>query len=90
MLAQDQLDRIKELFRGTYSEAERPKEMAVFIRHESEGRLHCRVIAYFSPASVLVATKVNAAPCNKPASANLVLLAGAEESWAILFPEIGC
>lgn len=90
VLVQEQLDRIRELFRDAYSDVKPPKELAVFIRHESEGRLHCRVIVYFSPASASVATKVNAAPCNKPTSANLVLLAGADESWAILFPESRC
>ena len=59
--------------------------MAIFIRHESEGRLHCKVNAYFSPAAGAVAEAVGARPCSKPAPDGLGLLAGAKESWALLF-----
>ena len=63
------------------------KDMAVFIRHESEGRLHCEIMVYFSPASVAIAKGFDADPCEKPSPAGLSLLLGAEDSWQALFPE---
>lgn len=64
-----------------------PPEMAVFTRLESEGRLHCERIVYFSPAAREIALAFEALPCGKPARAGLGLLAGSQESWAALFPE---
>jgi hypothetical protein len=61
--------------------------MAVFTRHESEGRLHCEVMAYFSPSASEAAEAFDGQPCAKPARAGLGLLAGDEESWSLLFPE---
>lgn len=84
MLAQEPLDRIHELFLPAYEQANGSKEMAVFIRHESEGRLHCEVKAYFSPASAVVARAVGAEPCQKPTPDGLSLLVGSEDSWSIL------
>jgi len=84
--AGESLDQIKALFLSAYESANRPQEMAIFVRHESEGRLHCEVRAYFSPAAVAVAEAVGAAPCPKPAPDGLGLLAGAKESWTIFFP----
>ncbi len=49
MLAGDQQGRIKELLSPAFSDAGSPAEMAAFIRHESEGRLHCEVKIYLSP-----------------------------------------
>ena len=43
-----------------------PSEMAVFTRPESEGRLHCEVVAYFSPAAGEVAKAFDAIPCGRP------------------------
>ena len=87
MLAGDQQDRIKQLLLSAYSEADSPKEMAAFIRHESEGRLHCEVKIYFSPMSIAVAREVNAEPCEKPSPDGLSILAGSQDSWVVLFPE---
>ncbi len=87
MLAGDQQDRIKQLFLSAYSDADSPKEMAVFFRHESEGRLHCEVKIYFSPMSIAVAREVHAEPCEKPSPDGLSILAGSQESWMVLFPE---
>lgn len=85
MLAGESLDPIKTLFLSEYGKANNAKEMAVFIRHESEGRLHCDVKIYFSPASASVAEAVGAIPCDKPSPDGLGLLAGSEESWSVLF-----
>src|SRR6185295_538079 len=79
------MSRIDELFRAEHARAGRPEDMAVFIRHESEGRLHCEVRAYFSPASVAVARAVHADPFPRPTPAGLSLVAGAPEAWRALF-----
>jgi hypothetical protein len=63
--------------------------MAVFTRLESEGRLHCEVIAYFSPAAGQLAQAFDAQACARPARAGLGLLAGDDAAWSVLFPEAG-
>ena len=78
---------IEAFFQRIFAETGRPPEMAVFTRSESEGRLHCEVIAYFSPAAAEVATAFDAQPCPKPVRAGLGLLAGDEGAWSVLFPE---
>lgn len=87
LLAGEPLERIEELFRSEYERAGGPEDMAIFVRHESEGRLHCEVRAYFSPASAPVARGVDAVPCDRPSPEGLSLLAGAPESWRALFPD---
>jgi len=86
LLAWEPLGHIEELFVSTYGQANSPKEVAVFIRHESEGRLHCEVKVYFSPASAIVARAVDADPCGRPSPNGLSLLVGSEGSWSTLFP----
>lgn len=78
---------IESAFLRSFVTAGKPPEMAIFTRPESEGRLHCEVIAYFSPASQAVAQAFAASPCDKPARAGLGLLAGDERAWLLLFPE---
>jgi hypothetical protein len=78
---------IEAAFLRLFTAAGRPAEMAVFTRPESEGRLHCEVIAYFSPAAVDVAERFDAEPCEKPARSGLGLLAGDERAWSVLFSE---
>lgn len=78
---------IEEIFLQMFITAEKPLTMAVFTRLESEGRLHCEVIAYFSPAAKDVAKVFGAQGCEKPAREGLGLLAGDTRSWSILFPE---
>lgn len=87
MLAGEPLEKVKELFLAEYTQNNSSKEQALFFRHESEGRLHCEVNVYFSPATTVVAKAVNATPCNKPCPEGLSLLVGSEEAWSILFPE---
>jgi hypothetical protein len=77
---------IEEVFHKAFTAKGRPPEMAVFTRPESEGRLHCEVIAYFSPAAQEVAKAFDAQPCEKPARAGLDLLAGDQDCWSVLFP----
>lgn len=80
---------IEALFLQIFTSAGKPSEMAVFTRSESEGRLHCEVIAYFSPAAEEIAMEFDAEPCDKPARAGLSLLVGDERSWSALFDELG-
>ena len=77
---------IEEAFAAAFQSAGQPPAMAVFTRPESEGRLHCEVIAYFAPAASEVAKEFDAEPCDPPASTGLVLLAGDEAAWSALFP----
>jgi hypothetical protein len=87
MLAPMTTSQIEEAFLPLFTTAGRPPEMAVFTRPESEGRLHCEVITYFSPAARDVAVAFDAEPCAKPARTGLGLLAGDERAWSVLFPE---
>lgn len=87
MFAVTPMDEIKATFQRSFIEAGKPANMAVFTRYESEGRLHCEVIAYFSPAAKKIAEAFDAQPCEKPARAELGLLAGDIQAWSVLFPE---
>jgi hypothetical protein len=78
---------IEKIFQPLFESAGKPVEMAVFTRHESEGRLHCEVIAYFSPAAAEIAKIFDAEPCEKPSRAELGLLAGDKQVWSRLFPD---
>jgi hypothetical protein len=78
---------IEESFLASFNAAGKPSNMAVFTRAESEGRLHCEVIAYFSPAAQKVAYAFDAQPCEKPARAGLGLLSGDPRCWVVLFPQ---
>ena len=82
-------EEIEVAFDRTLADASPSTDRAVFTRPESEGRLHCEVIAYFSPATAELAKKFGAEPCVKPARAGLALLAGEETSWSALFPGEG-
>lgn len=87
LTASEPLDQIEERFRVEYLRAGRPTEMAVFISHQSAGRLHCEVFAYFSPAAATLARALDAVPCGRPSPEILRLFAGAEDAWPALFPE---
>ena len=88
MLAFDQQARIEQRLMEGFAEAGRPTDMAAFIRHESEGRLHCDVKLYFSPKADTFAQEVNAQACHKPSPDGLSLLVGSEDCWRLLFPEV--
>lgn len=85
MLADMPSDEIRAAFVRLFPDGQIPLEAAVFTRHESEGRLHCEVVAYFSPAAADVAKVFDAEPCSKPIRAGLGLLVGNEGSWSVLF-----
>lgn len=87
MWAWEPLEQIKESFLSAYEQAGRPQEMALFTRHESEGRLHCELVVYFSPAARPVAQSADAQLSPQPARDGLSLMAGSDEAWSSLFPE---
>jgi hypothetical protein len=78
---------IEDVFSKRFSRAGKPPAMAVFTRPESEGRVYCEVIAYFSPVAADVARAFDAEPCEKPERTGLNLLAGDPGCWQVLFPE---
>ena len=80
-------DEIESMFLRLFTTMGKPLDMAVFTRLESEGRLHCEVVAYFSPAAKEIALAFDAEPCEKPFQAGLGLLVGDKRSWSKLFPE---
>ncbi|MCC7118969.1 MAG: hypothetical protein IT310_10630 [Anaerolineales bacterium] len=86
MTADEPAEEIRAAFQELYP-ANEAKDIAVFTRNESEGRLHCAVIAYFSPAAEALALLFDAEPCSSPVRSGLGLLAGDSGSWARLFPE---
>ncbi len=87
MIAGSPSAEIEEKFLQSFNAAGRPADMAVFTRPESEGRLYCEIMAYFSPAAGDIAEEFDAEPCEKPARAGLGLLAGGSDVWSVLFPE---
>jgi hypothetical protein len=87
MLAGDALAQLEALFLSTYGESVHSDRIGVFIRHESEGHLHCEVKAYFSPDTVNLAKTLDADPCTRPSRDGLSLLAGSEAAWKTHFPE---
>ena len=87
MLAAEALGPIQELFWAAYQAAACPADMAIFQRHESEGRLHCELKLFFSPATAAVAKACAATTCPKPAPDGLGLLAGPEQAWSRWFPD---
>ena len=86
-LADEALARIEALFSAAHEAAGRPADMAVFVRHESAGRLHCTVMVHFPPAAAAVARAVSAVAGPSPSPAGLGLLAGESAAWSVLFPE---
>ena len=87
MVAAGPLIEIEEVFRKRFTAVGKPVEMAVFTRSEMEGRLHCEIVAYFSPAASEVANAFDAESCMRPAREGLDLLAGSPHCWAVLFPD---
>jgi len=85
LLADRELDRIRQLFQAECTHQSGNKGMALFIRHESEGQLHCEVKLYFSPAATAVAGAVGATVCDKPSPEDLGLFAGSDDAWTVLF-----
>jgi hypothetical protein len=89
MMAFEPLGHIEALFQSAYRDTACPKNVAVFVRHNSEGHLHCQVDVFLSPGAAFLAKEIDAAPCGKPSIDGLDLLIGSKDSWSVLFPEDG-
>ncbi|OIR05517.1 hypothetical protein GALL_122600 [mine drainage metagenome] len=87
MLAGEALAQLEALFLSTYGISGDSGQMAIFVRHESEGRLHCELKAYFPPAAIALAKTVDADPCARPSRDGLSLLVGPEDTWQAFFPD---
>lgn len=85
IMAHQPSEQIREAFEEFILKNGTSKELAIFTRNDSEGRLHCEVTAYFSPAASHLSKLFDATPCEKPNRDNLDLLAGSEECWEVLF-----
>lgn len=76
---------IKMAFQRSFPDGGMPLGMAVFTRLESEGRLHCEMMAYFSPSAWEIAEMFGAELCDKPFRMGLDLLVGDEQAWQACF-----
>lgn len=85
ILAAVPLANIEEQFRLAYARAGLPEDMALFVRQQSEGGLHCDVSLYFSPAAAAVARAAGAEPCGRPLRQGLGLVIGHDACWSLLF-----
>ena len=84
LMAHLELDEIETAVRVAQAEQPEARNMAVFTRHSSEGRLQCAVTAYFSPAASSLAQKFGAVACNRPQRSELALLCGDTRAWRLL------
>jgi len=85
LLAEAALQQIKQHFQSEFSKSPRREDMAIFFRHESEGRLHCELKLYFTPAAGAVANRLHASTCAQPAADDLGLLAGTDAARSNCF-----
>jgi hypothetical protein len=83
LMAHLELDQIGTAARATQAEQPETGDLAVFTRHSSEGRLHCAVTAYFSPAASALARKFGAVACSRPQRDELALLCGDADAWRL-------
>lgn len=87
MLAFDAQDGVESHCSAAWRSQGGSDEVAVFVRHESDGRLHCEVKVYFSPAAGSIAKALDAVSCAQPSVHGLALLVGSDAAWNVLFPE---
>lgn len=80
MLATPRLDELCTAF--TLALTSGQHRGGLFVRHESEGQLHCAVKVYFSPGVATVAKRLGAVRCPPPRNSGLSLLVGGPEVWA--------
>jgi len=81
LTAQVPMAQIEQAVKGRLAAAELPAGAGAFVRHDSEGRLHCEVTVYFTPALVELALEFGARPTSRPPREGLTLLAGEEGAW---------
>lgn len=80
LLADEQLAQVLEAARIACLEGEAGEDLAVFQRHESEGRLHCELKLYFSPGLHALAQSLGARACRVPNTYDLARVAGSEQA----------
>ncbi|WP_331775833.1 hypothetical protein [Sulfurospirillum sp. 1612] len=85
MLATERLDAIEKRFLSQYEKQNQPEDMAIFYRHESEGRLQCEVKVYFSPKCASIAQEFDAIKSPRPAPESLGQLAGSPKARTLLW-----
>lgn len=86
MWADEAVENVKELFQAEFDSKGQPEEMALFVRHESDGRLHCQLMLYLPPNLKGLAGQIEAISCPVPLADDLSLLVGSESAWSIFFP----
>jgi hypothetical protein len=74
MLAGEALAKIEENFLSIYGKETRPENAAIFIRHESDGHLHCELRVYLTPEASILAREIDADPCSRPDQDGLSLI----------------
>jgi hypothetical protein len=77
-LATPALEDVRRTVEAAWCRAGRPRGMEALFRHESERRLHCELVVYFSPAAASVAQSLGARPCTPPGRHDLAHLAGGD------------
>jgi hypothetical protein len=85
-LATDDLRKLETESKAFFEQAGNPSDMALFVRHESEQRLHCELVVYFSPKAFSLAKDSDALPWSMPCPEGLSLLMGKSVAWQLLFP----
>lgn len=86
-LVDNELELLRQRLSVAFTQAGSPKNMAAFMRHEADGRLHCEVKIYLSPTWNSTAKVFQATPCKKPSASDLSLLIGCQGAWSALFPK---
>ena len=86
-LAYEPTRQIEELARSQYAAEGQDPGFAVFSRQDSQGRLHCQVTVYFSPAADDLARHFGARPCQRPPQDGLEVLVGGARSLKALFSD---
>lgn len=80
LLADQRLTQVLDAAGAACLDATPGADMAVFQRHESEGRLHCELKLYFSPALDELARSQGARRCRAPTAHDLSQVAGCEQA----------
>ncbi|NJD30594.1 MAG: hypothetical protein FIB04_01745 [Gammaproteobacteria bacterium] len=83
--AQVPLMHLQEEFEEEFAAGDRAPDAAVFVRYESEGRLHCEAVVFIAPGAAVLAERFGARPCARPARAGLDLVAGDERCWDVIW-----
>jgi hypothetical protein len=88
MLAGERLSKIEENLLFIYGKVVLPGKAAIFIRHESEGHLHCKVKVYLTSEAFILAKEIDADPCRRPDQNGASLIVGYKDAWRDLFSQL--